>query len=52
MLTLDVAVDQLTPSPRILRKNDGAVHRMIAAIKEYGMPIPILGRHRGRKLKL
>ncbi|HTB11906.1 MAG TPA: DNA modification methylase [Bryobacteraceae bacterium] len=52
MLTLDVAVDQLTPSPRTLRKNDGAVHRMIAAIKEYGMPIPILGRHRGEKVEI
>ena len=37
---------------RILRKNDGAVNRMVAAIKEYGMPIPILGRHRGDKIEI
>ena len=52
MLTLDVAVDQLVPYGRSLRKNDGAVQRMIAAIKEYGMPIPILGSHRGDKVEI
>ncbi len=42
-------LEKLIPSPRILRTNDQGVNRMGAAIKEYGMPIPILGRHRGEK---
>jgi DNA modification methylase len=46
------SLEKLSPSPRILRKNDGAVNRMMAAIKEYGMPIPILGRHRGEKIEI
>jgi DNA modification methylase len=49
---LEIGIDQLIPSPRILRKNDHAVNRMMAAIKEYGMPIPILGRHRGDKIEI
>jgi len=45
-------LEKLIPSPRILRKNDQGVNRMGAAIKEYGMPIPILGRHRGEKIEI
>jgi len=52
MLVFETGIDQLIPSPRILRKNDGAVNRMLATIKEYGMPIPILGRHRGEKIEI
>jgi len=52
MEVFEIGIDQLIPSQRILRKNDGAVGRMMAAIKEYGMPIPILGRHRGEKIEI
>jgi DNA modification methylase len=52
MLVFEIGIDQLIPSPRILRKNDGAVNRMIAVIKEYGIPIPILARHRGDKIEI
>jgi DNA modification methylase len=52
MEVFEIGIDQLIPSQRILRKNDGAVGRMMAAIKEYGMPIPILGRHRGQKIEI
>ena len=52
MLFLEIGIDQLIPSPRILRKSDRAVNRMMAAIKEYGMPIPILGRHREEKIEI
>jgi DNA modification methylase len=45
-------LEKLISSPRILRKNDQGVNRMGAAIKEYGMPIPILGRHRGEKIEI
>ena len=52
MEVFEIEIDQLIPSQRILRKNDGAVTRMVAAIKEYGIPIPILGRHRGEKIEI
>ena len=52
MEVFEIGIDQLVPSQRILRKNDGAVTRMVAAIKEYGIPIPILGRHRGEKIEI
>jgi hypothetical protein len=40
------------PPLAFCRKNDGAVARMIAAIKEYGIPIPILARHIGEKIEI
>jgi DNA modification methylase len=52
MKAFEIEIDQLIPSPRTLRKNDGAVNRMMAAIKEYGIPIPILGRHREEKIEI
>jgi ParB-like nuclease domain len=52
MEVFEIGIDQLVPSQRILRKNDGAVARMMAAIKEYGIPIPILARHRGEKIEI
>jgi DNA modification methylase len=52
MEVFEIEIDQLIPSQRILRKNDGAVTRMVAATKEYGIPIPILGRHRGEKIEI
>lgn len=52
MKTSEIGIDQLVPSPRVLRKNDGAVARMMAVIKEYGIAIPILARHRGEKIEI
>jgi len=40
----EVSIDKLIPYARKLRKNDSAVARMIAAIKEYGFKIPLLVR--------
>jgi hypothetical protein len=52
MEVFEIGIEQLVPSPRILRKNDGSVARMIAAIKGYGIPIPILARHIGEKIEI
>jgi DNA modification methylase len=52
MEVFEIGIDQLVSSPRILRKNDGAVTRMMAVIKEYGIAIPILARHRGEKIEI
>jgi DNA modification methylase len=52
MEVFEIEIDQLIPSQRILRKNDGAVARMMAVIKEYGIAIPILARHRGEKIEI
>ncbi len=49
---MEIGIDQLIPSKRILRKNDGAVNRMMAVIKEYGIAIPILARHCGEKIEI
>jgi hypothetical protein len=40
-------LDKLFPYPRNLRKNDHAVDRMAAAIREFGFKIPILARGNG-----
>jgi hypothetical protein len=48
-------IEQLIPSPRVLRKNDGAVTRMIAEIWEYEIPIRVVARLRhvgGAKYRL
>jgi ParB-like nuclease domain len=52
MQIFEIGIDELIPSPRVLRKNDRAVARMMAVIKEYGIAIPILGRHRGEKIEI
>ncbi len=52
MIVFDVPIDQLNLYHRKLRKNDRAVNRMMAAIKEYGIPIPILARHRDGKIEV
>ena len=48
----DVSLDRLTPYTRNLRKNDRAVARMIASIKEFGFKIPLLARHRGEEIEV
>src|SRR5579864_4572141 len=40
-------VSKLVPYGRNLRKNDGAVERMMASIQEFGFKIPILARGSG-----
>lgn len=40
-------LDKLIPYPRNPRKNDHAVERMAAAIREFGFKIPILARGNG-----
>src|SRR5579864_8785611 len=40
-------VSKLVPYGRNLRKNDGAVERMMASIQEFGFKIPILARGNG-----
>jgi ParB-like chromosome segregation protein Spo0J len=52
MQTFEIGIDQLIPSSHVLRKNDGAVARMMAVIKEYGIAIPILARHLGDKIEI
>jgi hypothetical protein len=46
MDVFEIGIDQLIPAPRIPRKNNSAVNRMMAAIKEYGIAIPIRARLR------
>ena len=42
MEVFEIEIDQLIPSQRILRKNEGAVAGMVAAIQEYGIAIRTL----------
>jgi hypothetical protein len=46
MEVFEMGIDQLIPTLRILRKNNGAVNRRMATIKEYGIAIRILARLR------
>jgi ParB-like chromosome segregation protein Spo0J len=41
------SIDKLIPHHRNLRKNDHALDRMLASIKEFGFKIPILARSTG-----
>jgi len=41
------SVGKFVPYSRELRKNDNAVERMMASIKEFGFKIPILARSSG-----
>jgi len=52
MQVFDVGIGELIFYYRRLRKSDRAVNRMMAAIKEYGIPIPILARHCGGKIEV
>lgn len=47
-----VSLDRLTPYVRNPRKNDRAVARMMASIKEFGFKIPVLARRRGEEIEL
>lgn len=48
----EVSIDKLIPYERKLRKNDRALNRMMASIKEYGFKIPILARRRDGKIEV
>ncbi len=48
----EARVEDLVPYERNPRKNDRALHRMMASIKEYGFKIPILARRRGGKIEV
>ncbi len=52
MEVLEIAIDKLTPYIRNLRKNDRAVNRMIASIKEFGFKIPLLARNSGGAIEM
>jgi ParB-like chromosome segregation protein Spo0J len=52
MKVFDIEISKLVPYIRNLRKNDRAVNRMMASIGEYGIPIPILARHRGETIEI
>ena len=46
MEVFEMGLDQRIPAPRIPRKNNGAVNRRMAMIKEYGIAIRMLARLR------
>jgi len=52
MEVFDIAIGELIPYGRNLRKNDRAVNRMVAAIQEFGFKIPVLARHREDKIEV
>lgn len=48
----EIPIVNLISYRRRLRKNDRAVTRMMASIKEFGFKIPILARHRGAEIEV
>jgi ParB-like chromosome segregation protein Spo0J len=52
MNVFDIAIGELIPYDRNLRKNDRAVVRMVASIKEFGFKIPLLARRRGEGIEV
>jgi DNA modification methylase len=52
MEVFEIAIGELTPYDRNPRKNDRAVNRMIASIKEFGFKVPILARRRGGQIEV
>src|ERR1700674_2388162 len=52
MEVFEIGIGELTPYDRNPRKNDRAVNRMIASIKEFGFKIPLLVRHRGDDMEI
>jgi DNA modification methylase len=52
MEAFEVPISELTPYDRNPRKNDRAVNRMIASIKEFGFKIPLLVRRRGDEMEI
>lgn len=52
MEVFEVEISKLTPYDRNPRKNDRAVTRMIASIKEFGFKIPLLVRRRGDEMEI
>lgn len=52
MEVFEIGIDELTPYDRNPRKNDRAVNRMIASIKEFGFKIPLLVRRRRDEMEI
>jgi DNA modification methylase len=52
MNVLEVGISELVPYARNPRKNDRAVARMMASIKEFGFKIPVLVRRRGSEIEV
>ena len=52
MEILEISIENLIPYARNPRKNDGAVSRMVASIKEFGFKIPVLARHREDEIEV
>src|ERR1700687_3069945 len=52
MEVFEIAIGELTPYDQNPRKNDRAVNRMIASIKEFGFKIPVLVRRRGDQIEV
>jgi len=52
MEIVETAIGKLTPYDRNPRKNDRAVNRMIASIKEFGFKVPLLVRRRGEEIEI
>ena len=48
----EISIEKLTPYARNPRKNDGAINRMVASIREFGFRIPLLVRHCGEKIEV
>ncbi|MGD0873201.1 MAG: DNA modification methylase [Bryobacteraceae bacterium] len=40
-------IDKFIPYPKNLRKNDAAIDRMVASIREFGFKVPVLARSEG-----
>src|ERR1035438_261581 len=40
-------IDKFVPYPKNLRKNDAAIDRMVASIREFGFKVPVLARSDG-----
>jgi DNA modification methylase len=48
----EISPEKLIPYSGNPRKNNGAVSRMMASIKEFGFKVPILARHRGDEIEV
>src|SRR5579859_2326709 len=51
MVIHEISIEKLTSYARNPRKNDGAINRMVASIREFGFRIPLLVRHCGETIE-
>ena len=52
MEVFEISIEQLIPYERNPRKNDGAINRMVASIKEFGFVTPLLVRYLEGKIEI